>query len=348
MISALMLNGAPYLRTVTGGIARWLDAHGYTSLDEIRGLMSLERRADPRASPRAGYLQVLQGWTSAERRAVAGPSGLGDARLGDDEELAEDLRAEALEVGVREGVPAPARAVLLRLHVAGERRACARSAVRAATCSRAPRTRRGAGGTARLDRREPLAQLLVGPGAEPPRRIFSATPRRTWSAPDRSGGRDPDAEGRLPRPDRSGALHVRRGVAGEDLLRRLPRLVRRGAAQAVRDGRGAPSRPAPRRVRGAREQVAARTADRARLVSRLRRADEGARHVPGLGRLLERRPRALLLAGPRRAPRRHRDGRRRGLRSRFRPGARRSSSPGAPAGSRRAGTREDRPAARGS
>ena len=69
MISALMLNGAPYLRTVTGGIARWLDAHGYTSLDEIRGLMSLERRADPRASPRAGYLQVLQGWTSAERRA---------------------------------------------------------------------------------------------------------------------------------------------------------------------------------------------------------------------------------------------------------------------------------------
>ncbi len=30
--------------------------------------MSLERRADPRAFPRPGYLQVLQGWKTAERR----------------------------------------------------------------------------------------------------------------------------------------------------------------------------------------------------------------------------------------------------------------------------------------
>ena len=68
MVSALMLHGASHLRTVTEGVAHWLDAHGHASLDEVRGLMSLERRADPRAFPRAGYLHVLQGWKTAGRR----------------------------------------------------------------------------------------------------------------------------------------------------------------------------------------------------------------------------------------------------------------------------------------
>ncbi len=68
MVSALMLHGASHLRAVVGGVARWLEAHGHASLDEIRGSMSLDRRADPRAFPRAGYLQVLQGWKTAERR----------------------------------------------------------------------------------------------------------------------------------------------------------------------------------------------------------------------------------------------------------------------------------------
>lgn len=69
MVSALMLHGAGHLKTVVAGVARWLDEHGHGSLDEVRGLMSLERRADPRAFPRAGYLQVLQGWKTADRRA---------------------------------------------------------------------------------------------------------------------------------------------------------------------------------------------------------------------------------------------------------------------------------------
>lgn len=68
MVSALMLHGASHLRTVTEGVVRWLDAHGHASLGEVRGTMSLEHRADPRAFPRAGYLQVLQGWKTAERR----------------------------------------------------------------------------------------------------------------------------------------------------------------------------------------------------------------------------------------------------------------------------------------
>ncbi len=68
MVSALILHGVAHLRTVTDGIARWLEAHDHESLDDVRGLMSLERRADPRAFPRPGYLQVLQGWKTAERR----------------------------------------------------------------------------------------------------------------------------------------------------------------------------------------------------------------------------------------------------------------------------------------
>ncbi len=69
MVSALMLHGPDHLRAVNHGVARWLEAHGHASLDEIRGQMSLERRADPRAFPRAGYLHVLQGWRVADRRA---------------------------------------------------------------------------------------------------------------------------------------------------------------------------------------------------------------------------------------------------------------------------------------
>jgi dihydroorotate dehydrogenase (fumarate) len=68
MVSALLLHGPGHLRTVHDGIERWLERHGHASLDAVRGQMSLERRADPRAFPRAGYLHVLQGWRTAERR----------------------------------------------------------------------------------------------------------------------------------------------------------------------------------------------------------------------------------------------------------------------------------------
>jgi len=39
---------------------RWLECHGHSSLEELRGLMSLERREDGSAFARAGLLQVLQ------------------------------------------------------------------------------------------------------------------------------------------------------------------------------------------------------------------------------------------------------------------------------------------------
>jgi dihydroorotate dehydrogenase (fumarate) len=68
MVSSLILHGAGHLKAVNAGVAQWLEEHGHESLDDVRGLMSLERRADPRAFPRAGYLHVLQGWKTAGRR----------------------------------------------------------------------------------------------------------------------------------------------------------------------------------------------------------------------------------------------------------------------------------------
>jgi hypothetical protein len=47
-------------------IEQWLEAHGHSSLDEVRGSMSLEKREDPRAFHRAGILQVLQRGIRAE------------------------------------------------------------------------------------------------------------------------------------------------------------------------------------------------------------------------------------------------------------------------------------------
>ena len=37
----------------------WLDAHGYSGLDDIRGVMSLARCSNPDDFKRAGYAKVL-------------------------------------------------------------------------------------------------------------------------------------------------------------------------------------------------------------------------------------------------------------------------------------------------
>ncbi|MDL2718694.1 MAG: dihydroorotate dehydrogenase-like protein [Acidobacteriota bacterium] len=60
MVSALLLHGPGHLGAVRQEMERWLEAHGHSSLDEIRGIMSLEKREDSRAFSRAGVLEVLQ------------------------------------------------------------------------------------------------------------------------------------------------------------------------------------------------------------------------------------------------------------------------------------------------
>ena len=60
MVSALLQNGPGHLKVVREEMEGWLERHGHSSLEEVRGSMSLERREDGRAFTRAGLLQVLQ------------------------------------------------------------------------------------------------------------------------------------------------------------------------------------------------------------------------------------------------------------------------------------------------
>jgi dihydroorotate dehydrogenase (fumarate) len=62
LVSALLQNGPQHLETVRTGFARWLEAHDYDSVDQMRGSMSLYRCPDPAAYERTGYMTVLQSW----------------------------------------------------------------------------------------------------------------------------------------------------------------------------------------------------------------------------------------------------------------------------------------------
>jgi dihydroorotate dehydrogenase (fumarate) len=63
MVSALLRHGPAYLGQVRDGLACWLEEHGYESLGQMRGSMSLERCPDPRAYERANYMKILQSWS---------------------------------------------------------------------------------------------------------------------------------------------------------------------------------------------------------------------------------------------------------------------------------------------
>ncbi len=68
MVSALLRHGPAYLATVREELAAWLDEHGYESLAQMRGSMSLHRTTDPGAYERANYMRILQSWVGEEAR----------------------------------------------------------------------------------------------------------------------------------------------------------------------------------------------------------------------------------------------------------------------------------------
>jgi dihydroorotate dehydrogenase (fumarate) len=61
MVSALLKNGPDHLKVVRRELEQWLECHGYSSLGEVRGCMSLEQREDASPFNRAGFVRVLQG-----------------------------------------------------------------------------------------------------------------------------------------------------------------------------------------------------------------------------------------------------------------------------------------------
>jgi dihydroorotate dehydrogenase (fumarate) len=62
MVSALLRRGPEHLRRVREEMAQWLEEHGYESLRQMQGCMSLARSGNPAALERSNYMRVLQSW----------------------------------------------------------------------------------------------------------------------------------------------------------------------------------------------------------------------------------------------------------------------------------------------
>lgn len=66
MVSALLKHGPHHLRLVQTEMTRWLKDHGYESLRQMQGSMSLLRSPTPKAYERANYVRVLQSWDTRD------------------------------------------------------------------------------------------------------------------------------------------------------------------------------------------------------------------------------------------------------------------------------------------
>jgi dihydroorotate dehydrogenase (fumarate) len=62
MVSALLHRGPAYLATVRREFEEWLEEHEWSSLEQMRGNMSLARCPDPAVYERANYMLILQSW----------------------------------------------------------------------------------------------------------------------------------------------------------------------------------------------------------------------------------------------------------------------------------------------
>jgi dihydroorotate dehydrogenase (fumarate) len=63
MVSALLRHGPAYVSAMRLGLEHWMEWHKMTSLDEVRGRVSLEQTKDPAAFERANYIRALQSWS---------------------------------------------------------------------------------------------------------------------------------------------------------------------------------------------------------------------------------------------------------------------------------------------
>ena len=70
MVSALLRHGAAHVGTMRDGLLRWMNAHGYATLGEARGRLSLSNCPDPAAFERANYIRTLSSWTRSNSRTA--------------------------------------------------------------------------------------------------------------------------------------------------------------------------------------------------------------------------------------------------------------------------------------
>ena len=64
MVSVLLRRGPETLARLRGELARWLEEHGYDSLQQMQGSMGYGRGANPAAFERSNYMRILQSWRS--------------------------------------------------------------------------------------------------------------------------------------------------------------------------------------------------------------------------------------------------------------------------------------------
>ena len=62
MVSALLRHGPGYVSAMRLGLEHWMEWHKITSLDDVRGRVSLKQTKDPAAFERANYIRALQSW----------------------------------------------------------------------------------------------------------------------------------------------------------------------------------------------------------------------------------------------------------------------------------------------
>jgi dihydroorotate dehydrogenase (fumarate) len=64
MTSALLHNGPDHLRPIELRLRDWMDAHGYETIDQLRGQLSQRSVPDPAAFERANYIKTLASRTA--------------------------------------------------------------------------------------------------------------------------------------------------------------------------------------------------------------------------------------------------------------------------------------------
>ena len=70
VVSAVLRHGPTYLTVMREGLERWMESAGFTTLDEIRGRLSLANSSDPSAFERANYIRTLISWNAAKAAPV--------------------------------------------------------------------------------------------------------------------------------------------------------------------------------------------------------------------------------------------------------------------------------------
>lgn len=59
MVSTLLRHGPRQLRKILDEMTHWLDAHEYSSMEQLRGSMNHARSPNPAAYERANYIRLL-------------------------------------------------------------------------------------------------------------------------------------------------------------------------------------------------------------------------------------------------------------------------------------------------